>query len=97
MNFHQATGETFKANGYDPKWIEDDEAREGPYAAIHIFNEACPCCGHDTDGWTVIYLITATGIGQTYFGDNAQCDASENAQIMNAAWRMGNSHSGSDS
>lgn len=77
-----------KEAGWDAEWFSDD-AGDGPYVAAHVFGEACPCCGGDTDGWTFVNVETATGHSQTWHGDNAQCEAEEHARALNAAWKAG--------
>ena len=88
MKLALASDEELRENGYDPAWIAEDEDREGPYAAIRI-DTICGCCGGKTLGWTVINLMTATGIGCEWTHDDAQIDAEEDANARNAAWLEG--------
>jgi hypothetical protein len=92
MPIERASDDLFREHGYDPQWIQEDDEREGPYAAIRVFNEACPCCGGTASGWTVINLITAVGAGSARFGDDAECDAQEQAFALNTAWIQGRAY-----
>lgn len=65
---------------------EDAEAREDAYVA---FRETEPChrCG-EGESWTVKGPDGAC-IGQSWLGDDAECDAEEMAMALNAAYDLG--------
>lgn len=94
MKYERASDEELRENGYDPKCIDssddiDDPEREGPYAVYRDAEALCPCCSGQTEGWTVVNLMTATGVGQDWFGDNGMCEAEEHADALNHAWLAG--------
>lgn len=90
LNRHSADVAALREAGWEPEWFSDDG--DGPYVACHVFNETCPCCFGKVDGWTVVNVTTETGHSQTWYGDNAQCDAEEVAGMLNAAWHQGAAH-----
>jgi hypothetical protein len=82
-----------RENGWDPVWVQEDADREGPFAAVHVFDQNCPTCGGNVDGWTVLNLETGTGHSTTWHHSEAECEAAEKAGMLNQAWLAGY-HSG---
>lgn len=92
MQYQRASDAELLEAGWDPKWIAARDPEEGPYFAVHVFGLSCSCCGGSTDGWTVLNVETATGIGRDWLGDEAECEAEEHASALNGAWRAGSTH-----
>lgn len=77
-----------------PDRFEQDCAREeaeSTQRAYVAFRETEPChrCG-EGESWTVKGPDGAC-IGQSWTGDDAECDAEESAQALNAAFELGSS------
>ena len=89
--YRRATDAELKENGFDPKWIVEGDCDPtiGPYVVYRETDAMCRCCYGKTRGWTVLNLATAMCIGQSWFGDNGECDAGEHAEALNAAWAQG--------
>lgn len=85
--------EELRENGYDPTWIDviddPDCEHQGPYAVYCDFKAQCPRCEHTTRGWTILNIVTGTGIGSDWFGDNGQCEAEAECNKLNRAWAEG--------
>lgn len=89
VDYRRASDDELREAGFDPTWIAEGSPEDGPYYAVRTFGNVCPCCSGETSAWTVLNVATAMGIGQDWFGDNAECDAEEHASALNHAWREG--------
>ena len=89
MKFTRASDDVLQENGWDPSDIQIDPEEEGPYAVAREKDAVCGQCGGTTTAWTVVNLMTASGIGQSWTHDGGDVLAEETAGALNAAWLQG--------
>lgn len=88
MKFKRVSDDILRDAGWEPEWIVQDEDEEGPFAVCRI-KTLCRCCGHETSGWTVLDLASATGSGPEWSDDNGEVNATEHAAMLNNVWVQG--------
>lgn len=88
MEWIRKSDEELLKNGWMPSNIQYDPS-QGPFAVYRIEKPPCAQCGGATTGFTVVNLLTATGISTEWTHADALVEAEEHAAMLNDVWSDG--------